>query len=113
MSKGDLLDAVIGAGAGFDWITPGAALLSGHPVIAVRRDEQASAKQALLTAGIAVRHEQLVGDQYCFTVQPGDLDRACAVLSGERRQGGGGALWWLLGGLLLAAGLVALVGGAL
>lgn len=107
MSDRNWIDTAIEAGSVFDWITPGLALLSGNTVLAVPTGAMVATKESLIAAGISVHHEQLFGEQYCFTVKPSDFERALEVLGAERRRDNRGALWvWTL---IVGAGLAAAV----
>ena len=122
--SGDVVDRALEIGAGFDWITPGYALLRGGQVFGVSVYEMAEAQYLIDQAGITSWAWQMIGDMAYFNVADDDAPAVRSLLGypepAAAATSGGRSGWWVWAAgavivfiLAFTLGALVAVGGAL
>ena len=102
--SGDVVDRALEIGAGFDWITPGYALLRGGQVFGVSVYEMAEAQRLIDQAGITSWAWQMIGDMAYFNVADDDSPTVRSLLGYPEPAAAAttsGSAWWMWAALAM------------
>ena len=102
--SGDVVDRALEIGAGFDWITPGYALLRGGQVFGVSVYEMAEAQRLVNQAGITSWAWQMIGDMAYFNVADDDAPAVRSLLGYAEPAAAAttsGSAWWMWAALAM------------
>ena len=102
--SGDVVDRALEIGAGFDWITPGYALLRGGQVFGVSVYEMAEAQRLIDQAGITSWAWQMIGDMAYFNVADDDSPTVRSLLGYPDPAAAAttsGSAWWMWAALAM------------